>query len=177
MERFGTDALRFYLLRDVAFGEDGTVGMDAVEQRYESELANDYGNLVSRTLSMVARYRDGVVDRDARVAPPAELEGLADDVARRFDRFEVTGALERIWTGVRALNRYVEERAPWKAAKDPARAAELDETLATLLAGLRAVTTELRPFLPASTETVLAGLDAEPITAPPPLFPKQPAPA
>ncbi len=177
IERFGTDALRFYLLRDVAFGEDGTVGMDAVEQRYESELANDYGNLVSRTLSMVARYRDGVVDREAQVVPPAELEGLAGDVARHFDAFEVTAALERIWTGVRALNRYVEERAPWKAAKDPARAAELDETLATLLAGLRAVTTELRPFLPASTETVLAGLDAEPITAPPPLFPKQPAPA
>jgi methionyl-tRNA synthetase len=78
---------------------------------------------------------------------------------------------------VRALNRHVEERAPWRAAKDPARAAELDETLATLLAGLRAVTVELHPFLPASAATVLAALDAEPITAPPPLFPKQPAPA
>jgi methionyl-tRNA synthetase len=176
MDRFGTDALRFYLMRDVPFGEDGTVGMEAVESRYESELANDYGNLVSRSLSMVGRYRDGVLP-DVAPAPPAELEGLAADVAARFDVFDVTGALERIWVAVRALNKYVEDQAPWRLAKDPERSADLDTALTTLVTGVRAVTTELVPFLPASTDTVLAALDAERLGPIAPLFPKQPAPA
>ena len=140
--------------------------------RYENELANEYGNLVNRTLAMVHRYRDGQV-------PAVELDELGDvavlprDVPALMDVPDPSAALERVWQSVRALNRYVEERAPWKAAKDPERAAELDETLATLVAGVRAVTVELTPFLPESAAAVLARLDADRLEAPPPLFPKQ----
>src|SRR5579884_3305572 len=153
MEELGTDALRFYLMRDVPFGSDGAVGMDAVRTRYETELANEYGNLASRTIAMVERYRDGVVpavDRDP--ALEAELEGLPAQVAALMDRAEPTQALERIWQRVRRLNRYVEERAPWQLARDPAAAEELDRTLASLIEGVRSVTVMLEPYMPASTE-------------------------
>src|SRR5919112_2528949 len=115
--RFGTDALRYYCFREVSFGQDGSVGTQTFAERYESELANEYGNLASRTLAMIARYRGGVTP----------------DVA-------VEQALELIWQRVRRLNRYVEERAPWQLAKDQARAGELDTTLRTLAEGLRVVT-------------------------------------
>jgi len=165
IERFGTDALRFYLLRDVAFGQDGTVGIEGVATRYETELANEYGNLVSRTLAMLARYRDGVVPpvaTDAELA--AEFAPLPQQVAALFDRAEATQALEAIWQRVRRCNRYVEERAPWQLARDPERAAELDCTLASLAEGLRAASVLLHPYMPASTARALEALGA-PATA------------
>ncbi len=128
IESYGTDALRFYLMRDVPFGGDGAVGIDAVRTRYESELANEYGNLASRTIAMVRRYRDG--DRSRRSAPiprsPRSSPVSATEVAALLDRAEATQALELIWQRVRRLNRYVEEQAPWKLAKEPDRADELD---------------------------------------------------
>ena len=189
IDRFGTDALRYYVLRDVSFGEDGSVSTTAFEQRYESELANDFGNLASRTLAMVARYRDGevpVAEIDRELAP--DFEGLAERVAERIDRVELTQALEEIWQRVRRLNRYVEEQAPWTLAKDPARAADLDRVLRTLTEGLRVVTVLLAPWIPGAAEKLLTALRApdlslssarlgegtigkvEPID---PLFPKQ----
>jgi methionyl-tRNA synthetase len=159
MNQYGTDALRFYLMRDVPFGGDGSVGMPAVASRYQTELANEYGNLASRTLAMVARYRDGVVPAvpcDAALA--AEFDGLPDAVAGRLDRAEITQALDEIWQRVRRLNRYVEERAPWQLAKDPGAAAALDETLASLAEGVRVVSVLLHPYMPATVEKLLAAL-------------------
>src|SRR5579859_4313222 len=119
MNEFGTDALRFYLMRDVAFGSDGSVGMDAVRTRYEAELANEYGNLASRTLAMIQRYRDGVVPEVATDPELArEFEVLPSEVSVVLDRAEPTRALDLIWERVRRLNRYVEERAPWQLARD-----------------------------------------------------------
>jgi methionyl-tRNA synthetase len=161
MEQLGTDALRFYLMRDVAFGGDGAVGMDAVTSRYESELANEYGNLASRTLAMLSRYRDGVVP--AVGTDPvlmAEFASLPDEVAALLDRAEATQALELIWQRVRRLNRYVEERAPWQLAKEPLLADQLDETLASLYEGLRAVSVLLHPYMPESVERLLEALGA-----------------
>jgi methionyl-tRNA synthetase len=164
IERFGADALRFYLLRDVSFGQDGSVSTAAFEQRYESELANEYGNLASRTLAMVARYRNGVVPAGAgRVPDPAIAEdfaGLAERVAELIDGVELTNALDEIWGRVRRLNRYVEEQAPWQLAKDPDRAGDLDRVLGTLIEGLRVVTVLLHPYLPASTARLLDALGA-----------------
>jgi methionyl-tRNA synthetase len=159
MERFGTDALRFYCLREVSFGQDGSVSTAGFEGRYESELANDYGNLASRTLAMIARYRDGVVP-EAAVDPQlaASFDGLADEVAALLDRVELSQALELIWQRVRRLNQYVEERAPWVLAKDEAQADALDETLATLADGLRVVTVLLHPYMPSTTTKLLAAL-------------------
>ncbi|MGH2903911.1 MAG: methionine--tRNA ligase [Solirubrobacteraceae bacterium] len=161
IERFGADALRFYLLRDVPFGQDGSVSTEAFEQRYGSELANDFGNLASRTLAMVVRYRDGVLaggEVDPVLVP--DFEGLTERVEELFGRAELTVALEEIWERVRRLNRYVEERAPWQLAKDPEHADELDRVLGTLVEGLRVVAVLLWPYLPASSERLLAALGA-----------------
>jgi methionyl-tRNA synthetase len=173
IDEYGTDALRFYLMREVQFGQDGNVGWDGLRVRYESELANDYGNLASRTTSMIARYAEGIVpDRaiDPELAP--EFGSLAADVAERFDSFEVTQALELIWQRVRRLNRYVEEQKPWELAKDTTAASRLETVLASLHQGLRAVTMELEPYMPESCATVLEALDAQPIQPMEPLFPK-----
>jgi methionyl-tRNA synthetase len=161
IERFGADALRFYLLRDVSFGQDGSVSTSSFEQRYESELANELGNLAGRTLAMVARYRDGhvpAVPPDPALA--GDFDGLSGRVAELIDRTELTVALDEIWQRVRRLNRYVEEQAPWRLAKHEARAGELDRVLATLVEGLRVVAVLLHPYLPASTATLLQALGA-----------------
>jgi methionyl-tRNA synthetase len=161
IERFGADALRFYLLRDVSFGQDGSVSTVAFEQRYESELANEYGNLVSRTLAMVRRYRDGAlpaVELDHELA--SDFEGLVEEVCGLLDRAELTQALDAIWRRVRRLNRYVEERAPWTLAKDEAWAGELDIVLASLAEGTRAVSVLLYPYMPTTTARLLDALGA-----------------
>src|SRR5271165_22508 len=162
IDRYGSDALRFYLLRDVPFGQDGSVSTASFELRYESELANELGNLASRTIAMVHRYRDGV---PLAIAPDPELDGefagLAQEVEAMIDRAELTAALDAIWQRVRRLNRYVEERAPWQLAKDEARAQELDLVLSTLVAGLRVLAVLLHPYLPASTDRLLAALGSE----------------
>jgi methionyl-tRNA synthetase len=162
IERYGPDALRFYLLRDVPFGQDGSVSTASFELRYESELANELGNLASRTIAMVHRYRDGVAPA---VTPDAELDGefagLAAEVGAMIDGAELTNALEAIWQRVRRLNRYVEERAPWQLAKDDARAGELDGVLGTLVVGLRVLAVLLHPYMPSSTDKLLAALGCE----------------
>ena len=122
IERFGADALRYYCFREVSFGQDGSVSAAGFEARYESELANEYGNLASRTLAMIERYRDGVVP-DAEPDPELVegedgLAGLEGRVRELLDRAELTQALEEIWVRVRRLNRYVEETRPWDLAKD-----------------------------------------------------------
>ena len=161
IERYGADALRFYLLRDVPFGQDGSVSTASFEQRYESELANELGNLASRTLAMVGRYRGGVVpavEPDPAIA--GEFAGLSERVGELIDGVQLTVALDEIWQRVRRLNRYVEEQAPWQLAKDEARAGELDRALGTLVEGLRVVSVLLHPYLPASTTTLLQALGA-----------------
>ncbi len=160
IDRFGADALRFYLLRDVPFGQDGSVSTASFEQRYESELANDYGNLASRTIAMIVRYRDGVLSGGLDEALAADFAGLPERVGELIDRVELTIALDEIWQRVRRLNRYVEEQAPWQLAKDPARAEDLDRVLATLVEGLRVVSVLLHPYLPGATSKLLAVLGA-----------------
>ena len=123
MDRFGTDALRYYCFREVSFGQDGGVSTATFGERYESELANELGNLAGRTTNMVGRYCDSVVppvDVDPELAE--DFEGLVEEVSALLDEAEITQALDRIWQRVRRLNRYVEEHAPWKLAKDETKA-------------------------------------------------------
>src|SRR3954449_2021355 len=161
MDQFGTDALRYYCFREVSFGQDGGVSTITFGERYETELANEFGNLASRTLSMIDRYRDGVVpDVDVDPALSADFDGLREEVSDLLDRAEITQALDRIWQRVRRLNRYVEERAPWQLAKDEAKAAELDTTLRSLAEGLRVVTVLLAPYIPETADKLLAALGA-----------------
>ncbi len=167
LERFGADALRFYLMRDVQFGADGAVGMDALQARYENELANEYGNLASRTVAMIRRYRNGVVP-EVELDPVlrGEFDGLVDEIWDLMDSAEVTAALERIWQRVRRCNRYVEERTPWALAKQdrPEAHHELNVVLASLSEAVRVISVLLSPYLPESTATLLAALGA-PVTA------------
>ena len=161
VDTFGADALRFYCAREVSFGQDGPVSEATFATRYETELANELGNLASRTLSMIGRYREGrIPDGELDEDLAGDFEGLDGSVCALLDRAELTQALEIVWQRVRRLNRYVEERKPWGQAKDPARATELDQTLASLAEGLRVVGVLLHPYLPASTTKLLAALGA-----------------
>ena len=165
IDRFGSDALRYYCFREVSFGRDGSVSTAGFETRYETELANEYGNLASRTIAMVGRYREvalPAVGLDEGLA--GDFDGLAEEVCALLDRAELTQALEVIWVRVRRLNRYVEEQAPWTLAKDPERATDLGRVLASLLEGLRVVTVLLVPYLPKATETLLAALGVQDTT-------------
>jgi methionyl-tRNA synthetase len=162
IDLFGSDALRFYLLREVAFGGDGSVSPEGFETRYTTELANEYGNLASRTLAMVARYRDRVVPAGGVASDLApELDGLAEQIADHFDRVDVSGALEQIWRTVRRLNQWVQEEAPWQLAKDAERADRLDEVLWGLVEGLRVVSILLHPFMPDATDRLLDAIGAD----------------
>ncbi len=156
---YGADALRFYLLRDVSFGADGDVSPEGFETRYTTELANEYGNLASRTLAMIDRYRDGGVPE---ATPPerlaGEFEGLVEAVRDALDRVEITVALDEIWRRIKLLNRYVQDEQPWQLSKDESQAARLDEVLYGLAEGLRVVSVLLHPFMPTSAGRLLEAL-------------------
>ena len=162
IERFGADTLRYYCFREVSFGQDGSVSPAGFEARYDSELANEYGNLASRTLAMIDRYRDGRVpeaEADPELVGGADgLAGLEAKVCGLLDRAELTQALEEIWKRVRRLNRYVEETRPWDLAKDDAQSKRLDQVLYNLAEGLRVVTLLLHAYIPASSGLLLSAL-------------------
>jgi methionyl-tRNA synthetase len=162
--RYGIDPLRFYLAREVRFGEDGTFTAEGFEARYEGELANELGNLLNRTLTMIGRYREGVVpaDRGADEALAREVDATADAVIGHFDALDASRAVEDAWVLVRRINRLAEERAPWALAKDPARAGDLDQALFGLAEGLRAVAILIWPVVPGSSERVLGALGQDP---------------
>ena len=149
IDRFGSDALRYYCFRDVSFGQDGSVSTTQFEQRYESELANELGNLASRTTNMLVRYRDGAVpDVELDATLVDAFAGICDEVGELLGRAELTRALDAIWQRVRRLNAYVTETEPWQLAKDPGRAADLDRALASLAEGLRVLAVLLHPYVP-----------------------------
>jgi methionyl-tRNA synthetase len=162
VDLYGADALRFYAIREVRFGQDGEVSPEGFESRYRGELANEYGNLASRTLAMIARYRDGIVpEAGAPAELAAEFEGLSRAVLTRIDELDLTGALDELWRRVKMLNGYVQEQQPWQLAKDDAQAERLDSVLYGLAEGLRVVSVLLHPFLPGSAEKLLGALGRE----------------
>ena len=160
VDEYGVDPVRFWVARVVPFGQDGDVTLDSFRERYERELANDLGNLLSRTTAMIARYRDGDLapapDEKGELA--AAARELHDAIPAAFDRWDVTGALETIWDYVRRLNRHVEQTKPWELAKDPARSADLDRALYELADGLRIAAIALSAYLPETSERILEAL-------------------
>jgi methionyl-tRNA synthetase len=154
----GADALRYFLLREIVFGQDGSFSYDALIGRYNSELANGLGNLVSRTLTMIGQYRGGAI-------PVGTVDPIADaarqtiaDVVAAFDAFEFTRGLEAIWGLLSKLDKFIVERAPWKMARQPEAQADLDATLYTAAEALRIATVLLSPVLPESTAKIWAQL-------------------
>ncbi|MEA2468186.1 MAG: methionyl-tRNA synthetase, partial [Thermoleophilaceae bacterium] len=162
IDLYGVDALRYYLIAAVGFGQDGSVSTADVEARYDAELANQYGNLASRTFGMIGRYRDGVVpstELDPEIG--AEFADLPERVRTHFDAVEPTQALAAVWSLIRRLNQYVQDRTPWQLAKDDAAATQLDTVLYTLAEGLRVAAVLSHPVLPDTSERLLAALGRE----------------
>ena len=157
--KFGADALRFYCFREVSFGQDGQISPAGFESRYETELADQYGNLANRVLSMVGRYRGGIVPR-AQAEPElaADFEGRPERFRALLDRAELTQALEEAWKVVRRLNQYVEETRPWELARDDTVAERLDAVLYGLAEGLRVTTLLLHAYMPETTGRLLDAL-------------------
>jgi methionyl-tRNA synthetase len=159
VEVYGSDPVRYWAIRSATFGRDGAASEESLHERYDRELANELGNLMSRTTAMVARYRDG--ELPAGPGSPeiaARLDALHDEIPGRLDAWEVTGVLESIWAIIRELNRLVERSKPWELAKDEARRAELDTVLYDLVDGLRSVAVALSPYLPATGPAILGAL-------------------
>ncbi len=160
IEDVGAEPLRYYLMREVTLGQDGDVSLEGLRARYNNELANELGNLVSRTVSMIGKYRDGAIPQagpegETLAAVAAEGEAMIAKSAEQYADLNVTAALDTIWEFVRRLNKLVEEEAPWKLAKDEAQAARLDAVLNGLAAGLRLVALAVYPVIPVTAVEVL----------------------
>jgi len=155
----GVDGLRYFLLREIVFGQDGSFSYDALIGRYNSELANGLGNLASRTLTMIHQYRGGIVPAsqgDEGIETTA-LETIKSAVTL-FDEFEFSRGLEAIWGLLSAVDRFIVQHAPWKLAKDPASKDALDLTLYTAAEALRIATALLAPVMPESTARIWSQL-------------------
>jgi methionyl-tRNA synthetase len=193
INEWGVDAFRFYVLRELDIGPDGNWTDASFQSRYQAELANGLGNLVNRSLSMLKRYRNGVV--------PAKSEELAADAAKAIsqtrallEQNQLQAALHSVWTLVNRANQYVDQTAPFKLAKDPAQAQRLDEVLYNLAETCRVLAVLLWPFLPGTSTKIYnqLGLAGEPsqfaaatwgalpaghaIGEPAPLFPRKDTP-
>ncbi len=158
----GVDALRYFLLREVVFGQDGSFSYDALVGRYNSDLANGLGNLASRTMAMIAQYRDGIIPEGASSQQIAQIATVTTEEAlEAYERFEFSKALESIWILIAAVDKFIVEQAPWRLAKDPEAKDRLDETLYTAAEALRIVTALLSPVLPESTAKIWAQLGCQ----------------
>jgi methionyl-tRNA synthetase len=158
----GVDALRYFLLREVVFGQDGSFSYDALVGRYNSDLANGLGNLASRTMAMIAQYRDGIIPEGASSQQIAQIATVTTEEAlEAYERFEFSKALESIWILIAAVDKFIVEQAPWRLAKDPEAKDRLDETLYTAAEALRIVTALLSPVLPESTGKIWAQLGCQ----------------
>jgi methionyl-tRNA synthetase len=159
---FGSDAFRYYFLRAIPFGQDGSFSWEDMAARYKSELSDQFGNLASRLTSMVGRYRDGVlppaVDEPALAPALAKAVGDADAA---IDRIDLQGAILAALDFVRLVNVYLAEQEPWKLAKDPGRAADVDRILYATAESLRAIAVLFHPVMPKATATLWAALGAE----------------
>jgi methionyl-tRNA synthetase len=162
----GADALRYFLMREIVFGQDGSFSFDALVTRYNSDLANGLGNLASRTLTMIGQYRAGVVPEGSE----PEIAALANDTIRSvevsYDRFEFSKALEAVWALISAVDKYIVQCAPWKLARnsDNVSQQQLSTTLYTAAEALRIATALLYPVLPESTPRIWSQLGmTEPI--------------
>ncbi|MCL2024666.1 MAG: methionine--tRNA ligase [Coriobacteriia bacterium] len=165
VEQFGVDGYRYYFLRDVQFGTDGSISHEAMVQRYNGDLANDWGNLCSRLFNMVGKYCDGAVPDASGYADAAEgaelreiAAGLGAMVEERMVKLDYAGALEATWELIKATNRYLEESAPWALAKDDATLPRLYAVLYNALETVRIAALYCAPVMPNTSAQVFERL-------------------
>jgi methionyl-tRNA synthetase len=171
VDHFGSDAFRYYFLRAIQFGSDGSFSWEDMTARYTAELANGFGNLASRVAAMVGRYCDGALPPAADPGPAEQaVAELAAGAARladeRVEQLDFSGALAAVWELVDALNGYLTEQQPWQLAKQPEDRARLETVLATAAEGLRVLAVLLNPVMPKACAALWASLGAEAVLGP-----------
>jgi methionyl-tRNA synthetase len=177
--RYGVDALRYFLLREVVFGQDGSYSDEAIVTRANADLSNSFGNLAQRTLSMIHKNLDGVLPEAGEASEDHALLDLVAAAADRevpesFERLAFSVGIEAWLRAVFACNQYVDEMAPWALRKtDPERMAAV---LGTLVVAIRALARAIAPIIPESADKLLSLIDAAkggtPLAQPIPLFPR-----
>lgn len=166
IDKYGLDAVRYYLLREVPFGSDGTYTEDAFILRTNVDLANDMGNLLSRTTQMINKFCDGKIPAPVAAADDRVLADLAGEVVREYeaalDRLEISTAVVAMMKLVARANKYIDEQAPWALAKDPAKAGQLANVLYSLAESLRLIGVLLTPMLIHTPEKIWDQLGLDP---------------
>jgi len=153
INQYGADAIRYFLLREMPYGSDGYYSEDALILRINTDLANDYGNLLSRTTSMLNKFCQGIIPEPGQAEPiDEELKVIAKELPKQVDEalnnFEFSAALSHIWKLINKANKYIEETAPWALAKDPAKEKRLHTVMYNLVEAIRISTIYISPFMP-----------------------------